>query len=205
MGTQNGNSENFQGFVDRCEALFPHDRCIQLKLVYRVAKGCHHTQVRKDEKNEDGTPVRYFEHVRRTALILTDEAGLADWLAVAEAFLHDAYEDTHLTSEEIHYLLGPEGARGVLLMSKRPKHNFIARLTTHATWRELAVKVADRIDNLRHMTHSSPEFRAKQVAETTQVYLNLAALLRSQVPAEHSAAAAKLQLLLIEALAAVPR
>lgn len=205
MGTQNESGENFQDFVDRCEALFPHDRCVQLKLVYRVAKGCHHTQVRKDEKNEDGTPVRYFEHVRRTGLIVMDEARLGDWMAVAEALLHDAYEDTHLTAEEIHYLIGPEGAQGVLLMSKRPKTNFISRLTTHATWRELAVKVADRIDNLRHLAHSSPEFRAKQVTETTQLYLTLAALLQEKVPIEHAAAAARLQRLLIDALAAVPR
>jgi (p)ppGpp synthase/HD superfamily hydrolase len=112
-----------------------------------------------------------------------DEAHLvSDPDLIVEALLHDTVEDTHLGHEQIRYVFGPEVTRRVLLMSKLPKAGFRARLEAHGDWHVLAVKVADRIDNNRHMTLSSPEFRAKQVAETKDMYYPLADLLVDRAP-----------------------
>lgn len=172
-------AENYQSFMDRCEVLFPHAECVRISLVYKMVKHSHRFDVRKDEKGPEGEPVRYFEHLRRVGLIFIQEVGLADFAVVLEALLHDTLEDTNLTAEEVSALTSPAVARGVLLMSKKPKQGFMERLVAHGTWREFAVKIADRIDNLRSLGNSTPEFRAKQVAETRELYLPMCELLRS--------------------------
>ena len=180
--TNSSQVENYQAFMDRCEIYFPHDSCIKIGIVYKLAKFEHRAEVRKDEFNEDGSNVRYFEHLRRVALLLIEEVLIIDEAVVIEALLHDSIEDTRLTREEISFVCGPEITQGVLLMSKKPKQGFMDRLKTHASWRELAVKCADRIDNLRHMENSPKEFVRKQLTETSEYYFNLSNILVDKAP-----------------------
>lgn len=176
--------ENYRTFMDRCEVWFPHASCVKLGIVYKLVKFGHRFQTRRDEFNDDGTNVRYFEHVRRVALILMDRANIVDERCVVEALLHDAIEDTRLTVEEISFISGPEVAKGVLLMTKKPKQGFLDRLRGHGTWRELAVKVADRVDNLERLDNSTKEFRMKQFIETEKHYFGLCELLMNKAPEE---------------------
>jgi guanosine-3',5'-bis(diphosphate) 3'-pyrophosphohydrolase len=165
--------ETFESFVQRCELYFTHEQVILLRIMYKLGKFSHRFDTRKDEVGPNGEPLRYWEHVRRVMLILVEEVGLIDFHTLCVAGLHDTVEDTRLVPEEISLLFGPAICRSVLLVSKRPKAGFLKRLRRHGTWRELAVKVADRIDNLRSLGNSTPEFRAKQIQETLAHYPDL--------------------------------
>lgn len=170
-------TETAQTFMERCEVFFPHAECVKLSVVYKLAKFEHRAQVRKGETDPKGRPVRYFEHVRRVALILLDEAGIVDVDTISIALFHDAVEDTRLSPEEITLVSGPEVSKRVMLCSKKPKAGFRQRLEVHGDYKVLAVKVADRTDNLRTLGECSREFWAKQVAESIEMYVPLADLM----------------------------
>lgn len=177
--------ENRDSFLERCEIFYPHADVVRITAAYDLMKGHHAHQVRKDEKNPDGTPVRYFEHVRRVPLILMDEVNLTqDPDLIIEGLGHDSYEDTKLGHEVLRFIFGGAVSQRILLMSKRPKAGFRRRLETYGDWHVLSVKGADRLDNIRHTVESSPEFRAKQVAETRDMYYPLMDLLMERVEGE---------------------
>lgn len=175
------DTENRETFIQRCEVLFPHTDCVRIMVAYDMAKGHHGHQTRKSEFNPDGTPVRYFEHPRRVALILMDEVGVTLADSIVEALLHDSYEDTKLGHEGIAMVFGVDVSKHVLVMSKKPKQGFERRLHLHASWRELIVKLADRIDNMRTMGND-PAFRTKTLRETDAMYLPLTDLMMVRVP-----------------------
>ena len=205
MATQTPVRETRETFKARCEVFFPHQDVIRIMIAYILAKGCHAHQFRQDEKDASGNPVRYFEHVRRVALIIMDEAHMViSPDVIIMALLHDAYEDTHLTLEEITLVFGSEISRRVALMSKKPKANFRERLMTHGDWMVWAAKAADRIDNLRHMGNSSAAFIEKQKVETKEMYLPLLDLLIEKAPEEVQEGARTLRRLLLETLFSLP-
>ena len=75
------------------------------------------------ESDEYGKPLRYFEHPRRTALLLMDEMGIMDVELVIAALLHDGIEGTRdLTPEMIEHAWGREVCRIVMLLSKQPRN-----------------------------------------------------------------------------------
>lgn len=166
--------ENKRTFLDRCEIFFPHEEVVKVSVAYSLAKGHHANQTRKDEKNPDGTPVRYFEHVRRVSLVLMDEVGLNTSINYPIlGLLHDTYEDTNLTLEEINFVFGRDIAKKVALMSKKPKVGFLDRLRNYGDFETICVKIADRIDNCRSLKYCAPEFQEKQINETLEHYLTL--------------------------------
>lgn len=174
------DTENYQSSVERCEVFFPHSDVVMISVAYDMAKGHHAHQFRKSERNPDGTPVRYFEHVRRVALVLMDEAGIVNRpRIVIKGLLHDSYEDTRLGHEAIRMVFGEDVSRDVLMMSKRPKAGFADRLIRHGSWEALAVKVADRVDNLRHLPADNREFVQKQYDESRAMYPKVLARLRT--------------------------
>mgnify|MGYP000915374510 FL=1 len=67
-------------------------------------------------------------------------------------------------------MFGPEVSRRVRVMSKAGFEDRLLRLGDPTVW---FVKGADRLDNLRSMRTSTPEFRAKQIAETRRMYVPL--------------------------------
>lgn len=203
--TRQNYLENRQTFMDRCEVFFPHRDVLIIDVAYDFTKGAHAHQERKDEKNQDGTPVRYFEHVRRVPLILLDEAGLVTRpLVVIKGLLHDIYEDTRQGHEKIALVFGEEVSRDVLMMSKRPKAGFKERLLRHGSWEALAIKVADRVDNLRHMTHSDPAFVLKQYNESRDMYPKVLGRMRAlSTTKEEAEVVNALENLFNEALAGV--
>jgi (p)ppGpp synthase/HD superfamily hydrolase len=155
--------------------------------------------VRNDELDAKGEPLRYFEHVRRVALIILDELAIPDADCVIVSLVHDAVEDTKLAPEAITFVCGPENSQRVMLASKKPKLGFIQRLVDHADWKVLLVKMVDRLDNNRSLVHSKPEFIAKQVKETREVYYPLVTLLMERVPPHLREKVRRLQTLLVEA------
>lgn len=181
----NPHKENLETFMARCEVFLPHSECVRIRVAYRLAKGSHAHQTRKDERNPDGSNVRYLEHLRRVALFLIDEVGIVIADLIIEALLHDSVEDTNLSPEEITFVFGADVARRVMLMSKVPKVGFKTRLVRHGDWMVWLVKASDRIDNLRTMDNSPKTFRDKQVAETREMYYPLMDLLVDNMPPEY--------------------
>lgn len=153
-------------------------------MAYKLGKFHHRAQHRVDERDDHGRPVRYFEHLRRTALILLDELTLADPDMVIAALLHDAVEDTRMLPEEITLVFGEGVSRRVMLMSKKPKHGYVERLIAVGDWKVWTIKGCDRLDNNRSLHGSRPEFRAKQVKETRELYYPLMDRLCEHAPAE---------------------
>lgn len=167
--------ENREAFFERIEPYFVPSVLLDVQLAYTLAKFGHRAQVRK-ETDDEGSPVRYFEHVRRVALIVIDEVGIIKPEMVIAALLHDGIEDTRdLTPAMIEHCFGQDVCSIVKTLSKAPKEGYLERFHCSNDWRSYVVKGCDRLDNLRSLSHSgvSHEFRAKQVAETRDKYYAL--------------------------------
>jgi (p)ppGpp synthase/HD superfamily hydrolase len=197
--------ETYERFMDRCEIFFPHAKCVEISIVYALTKHYHRFDVRKDELDEQGNPLPYYIHPRRVALILLDELAIPDPDLVVCGLLHDTVEDTRLMPEAITLVCGAENSKRVMLMSKKPKQGFHQRLLDHADWKTLIVKMVDRLDNVRSLLNSSPEFIAKQVKETHELYYPLMTVVMERTPVEYQSKVRKLQALLVEATEAAAR
>ena len=174
--------ENRESFFARLEPFFVPSVLLDVQLAYTLAKFGHRSQVRK-EADDDGTPVRYFEHVRRVAIILIDEARIVRPELVIGALLHDGIEDTRdLTPAMIEHCFGADVAGIVKTLSKAPKEGYLERFYMSDDWRPYLIKACDRLDNLRSLSQSPPAFQAKQVAETRDKYYDLFDRLVTLVP-----------------------
>ena len=163
--------ENRSAFFDRLASLPASDE-MDIQLAYTMAKFAHRSQVRK-ETGPDGEPLRYFEHVRRVALVLIDDFGITDKRMVITALLHDGIEDTRdLTPQLIEHTWGKEVASWVKTLSKVPVEGYLDRFRRCDDWQPYVIKAADRIDNLRSLG-DNPRFREKQLAETAEKYVPL--------------------------------
>ena len=165
--------ENRESFLSRLEPVVAPGPLMDINLAYTVSKYGHRAQVRK-ELDESGKPLRYFEHPRRVALILIDTVGVTDPVILCAALLHDILEDSkELSAAAIERHWGSEVAALVQVLSKIPKEGYVDRLMRYGGWSALAVKAADRLDNLRSLEVEgvSAEFRARQIKETRESYL----------------------------------
>lgn len=107
VGTVNMN-ENKDSFFKRLEPTLATSSLLDVKLAYTLAKFSHRAQFRKEIDN-NGHQVRYFEHLRRVALILIDELEIIDPVIIISALLHDGIEDTvDLTPEMIEHCFGSD-------------------------------------------------------------------------------------------------
>jgi (p)ppGpp synthase/HD superfamily hydrolase len=166
--------ENKESFYNRIRPYFSPTDQLDIKLAYYLAKYGHRAQFRKEEV--DGKPLRYFEHVRRTSIVLMDELKIMDRDMIIASLLHDAIEDTQdLTPELLEHSFGKEVATLVQLLSKNPKEGYHDRLSNCKNWKALALKACDRLDNLRSLMveGTSKEFQIRQINETRDYYFEL--------------------------------
>ena len=177
--------ENRESFFQRLYPFFPPKVLRDIELAYILAKAAHRSQSRK-ELDEHGAPVRYFEHVRRAALIGIDLARIVRPDTVIASILHDAIEDTRdLRPEMIEHVFGSDVCGIVKVLSKDPKEGYLDRFYACTDWRAYFVKACDRLDNLQSLTGSPVEFRRKQVAETRDKYFRLFDRMVILTPEEH--------------------
>jgi (p)ppGpp synthase/HD superfamily hydrolase len=177
------SQENKGSFFDRLEGQVLPSELVKIKTAYMIAKHAHRAQMRKEE-DAGGHKIRYFEHVRRVALILLDTAGGIGgdrdiphwrWQDICAALLHDTIEDTEdVTAEILEELFGEEVCRIVMSMTKWPgkKDNYVYQIYKGGE-RVIFLKMCDRLDNLRSLDRPEiPEsFREKQLKETREVWL----------------------------------
>lgn len=178
--------ENKESFRNRLlPHFFPSDQ-LDIQLAYCLAKFGHRAQTRKEIVN--GQAVRYFEHVRRVALVLMDEVKIMDKNMIISALLHDAIEDTDdLTPELIEHSFGNEVVSMIKLLSKVPKEGYLNRLFACENWKVLMLKGCDKLDNQRSLMipGTSPDFQKKQIVETQDHYFKLFDHLLEIAPASY--------------------
>jgi GTP pyrophosphokinase len=164
--------------IERVRAYDPDADESILNRAYVFAMQAHGTQ-----KRASGDP--YFSHPLEVAGILTDLK--LDTPTIATALLHDTVEDTSATIQDIEENFGPEIAGlvdGVTklsqleLFSERTKQaeNFRKLMLAMSNdIRVLLVKLADRLHNMRTLSHiKSPEVRQRIAQETIEIYAPLA-------------------------------
>ncbi|KAH9575155.1 hypothetical protein CY35_01G097300 [Sphagnum magellanicum] len=155
-----------------------------LKLAFEAHNG---------QKRKSGEP--YIIHPVEVARILGEYE--MDWETIVAGLLHDTVEDTeHVTFEKIEDQFGPAVRRiveGETKVSKLGKMkcqdaDLVARdvkaddlrqmfLAMTEEVRVIIVKLADRLHNMRTLTHMSPHKQRYIAMETLQVFAPLARLL----------------------------
>jgi guanosine-3',5'-bis(diphosphate) 3'-pyrophosphohydrolase len=178
-------TENRETFMTRLRPFFPPWIMRDVEVAYTFAKFGHRAQTRM-ELGPNDEPVRYFEHVRRVAIILIDEARCPVRDMVLAALLHDGIEDTRdITADMIEHLFGADVAGMVVTLSKVPKEGYLDRFLLSTDWRPYAIKACDRLDNLRSLGSTSVEFQRKQFDETRTKYYPLFDRMMDLAPPEY--------------------
>ncbi len=159
--------ENKASFFLRISDKLAPSELTRVRGAYIFAKFGHRAQKRIGEGQ------RYFEHCRRTAIILMDELLVYDPTLIITALSHDELEDSKdVDTAILELFFGPEVCRNVLLLTKTDKDSYIDKLYT-APEGVILVKACDRLDNLRSLGGCEVEFIERQVAETEEKLLPL--------------------------------
>ena len=163
--------------IERVRRYNPHSDEPLLNRAYVYAMKAHGEQVRAS-----GDP--YFSHPLEVAAILTDLK--LDDATIAAALLHDTIEDTVATRAEIDQMFGSEIGHLVEGLTKLNKLDLVTKEATQAEnlrklllaiaddVRVLLVKLADRLHNMRTISHMPPDKRRRIAQETLDIYAPLA-------------------------------
>lgn len=178
-------TENRASFFARLEPFLAPSVLLDVQHAYTLAKYGHRAQVRK-ELDDHGDPIRYFEHVRRVAIILVDEVKIVRPEMIVASLLHDVVEDApNLPPALIEHCFGTDVTNIIKTLSKVPKEGYLDRFYMSTDWRPYVIKGCDRLDNLRSLDGANKEFRLKQIFETQGKYFPLFDRMLELVPVEH--------------------
>lgn len=134
------------------------------------------------QKRASGEP--YIIHPLEVAQVLAEMK--MDSTAIAAGLLHDAVEDTDVTSIELGKRFGDQVAHIVEGVTKLDKIKFANRedhqaenirkmlLAMVTDVRVVLIKLADRLHNMRTLEHLKPEKQQKIARETLDIYAPLA-------------------------------
>ncbi|HTV14352.1 MAG TPA: bifunctional (p)ppGpp synthetase/guanosine-3',5'-bis(diphosphate) 3'-pyrophosphohydrolase [Acidobacteriaceae bacterium] len=134
------------------------------------------------QKRASGEP--YVLHPLEVALVLAEMK--LDSTAIAAGLLHDAVEDTPVTTEDIVAKFGEQVAHIVEGVTKIDKIQFANRedrqaenvrkmlLAMVSDVRVVLIKLADRLHNMRTLQHLSPDRQRGIARETLDIYAPLA-------------------------------
>lgn len=116
----------------------------------------------RDQRRKDSNGSPYINHPIEVASLLANEGNVSDLTALLAAILHDTVEDTETTPEEIGAEFGnavrelveelsddktlPKAERKRLQVERAPL------ISDRAKW----IKIADKICNVRDVTHAPP-------------------------------------------------
>jgi guanosine-3',5'-bis(diphosphate) 3'-pyrophosphohydrolase len=167
----------FEDLLEKVRAYSPDADVELLRKAYVFSAFEHRGQVR-----HSGEP--YLLHPLAVADFLADMK--LDAVAIAAGLLHDVVEDTLTTIERIQELFGPEVAHvveGVTKISaitfssseERQAENFRKMLLAMVDdIRVILVKLADRLHNMRTLSHLPDDKRLKIAQETRDIYAPIA-------------------------------
>jgi GTP pyrophosphokinase len=167
----------FEDLLEKVRAYSPDADVELLRRAYVFSAFEHRGQVR-----HSGEP--YLIHPLAVADFLADMK--LDVVAVAAGLLHDVVEDTLTTIDRIRELFGPEVAHvveGVTKISairfasseERQAENFRKMLLAMVDdIRVILVKLADRLHNMRTLSHLPEDKRVAVAQETRDIYAPIA-------------------------------
>ncbi len=170
-------ADKFRKLLDVVRANRPGD---DLDVIRKAWDFCleHH----KGQKRASGEP--YVLHPLEVALVLAEMK--LDSTAIAAGLLHDAVEDTPVTTEDITAKFGEQVAHIVEGVTKIDKIQFANRedrqaenvrkmlLAMVSDVRVVLIKLADRLHNMRTLEHLPPEKQQSIARETLDIYAPLA-------------------------------
>jgi RelA/SpoT family (p)ppGpp synthetase len=163
--------------IDQVKQYNPKTNEELLNRAYVYAMRAHGGQ-----KRASGDP--YISHPLEVASILTDLK--LDDATIAAALLHDTIEDTDATRAEIDRVFGHEIGLLVEGLTKLKRLELVSKEAKQAEnlrklllaiaddVRVLLIKLADRLHNMRTLSHQPPEARRRTADETLEIYAPLA-------------------------------
>src|SRR4051812_43192986 len=163
--------------IERVRRYNPNTDEALLNRAYVYAMKAH-----GEQKRASGDP--YFSHPLEVAAILTDLK--LDDSTIAAALLHDTIEDTSTTRAEIDQMFGHDIGALVDGLTKLKKLELVTKEAKQAEnlrklllaiaddVRVLLVKLADRLHNMRTLSHMPPVSRRRIAEETLDIYAPLA-------------------------------
>src|SRR6516165_1727550 len=166
-----------QDIVEKVHGYHPAADADLVKKAYVFAAKAHDGQMRKS-----GDP--YVVHPLSVASIIADLR--LDVPSVCAGLLHDCVEDTSATIDELQQIFSPEVAflvDGVTKLGKiawttreeRQAENFRKMLLAMARdIRVILIKLADRVDNMRTLSHMPRDKQERISRETMDIYSPLA-------------------------------
>ena len=169
--------EKFQKLLDTVHQNRPAD---DLEIIRKAWDFC--LQQHEGQKRASGEP--YVVHPLEVGQVLAELK--MDSTAIAAGLLHDAVEDTDVTSAEIAKRFGEQVAHIVEGVTKLDKIKFANRedhqaenirkmlLAMVTDVRVVIIKLADRLHNMRTLEHLKPEKQQKIARETLEIYAPLA-------------------------------
>src|SRR5687768_6986753 len=167
----------FETLLEKVRSYSPEADLELLRRAYVFSALEHKGQVR-----HSGEP--YLVHPLEVASILADMR--LDPVAIAAGLLHDVVEDTLTTIEKIQEHFGPEVAHVVEGVTKigaipfssseeRQAENFRKMLLAMVDdIRVILVKLADRLHNMRTLSHMSEDRQQRTAQETLDIYAPIA-------------------------------
>ena len=170
--------ELYKDLISRVLKYHPSDDISLIEKAYKIADEAHRNQLRKS-----GEP--YIVHPLCVAIILADLQ--LDKESIAAGLLHDVVEDTVMTEEDLVREFGQDVALivdGVTKLEKIKYNNDKLEyqadnlrrmfLAMAKDIRVIMVKLADRLHNMRTLSHQT-EAKQKEIArETMDIYAPLA-------------------------------
>src|SRR5438046_5459969 len=163
--------------IERVKRYNPNTSEALLNRAYIYAMKAH-----GEQRRASGDP--YFSHPLEVAAILTDLK--LDDATIAAALLHDTIEDTTATRAEIDEMFGADIGALVEGLTKLKKLELVTKEAKQAEnlrklllaiaddVRVLLVKLADRLHNMRTLSHVPPDTRRRTAEETLDIYAPLA-------------------------------
>ncbi|MDR3744501.1 MAG: bifunctional (p)ppGpp synthetase/guanosine-3',5'-bis(diphosphate) 3'-pyrophosphohydrolase [Acidobacteriaceae bacterium] len=167
----------FVHLLDEIHKNRPND---DLNIIRRAWEFC----LAQHEGQKRASSEPYAVHPLEVAIVLAELK--MDSTAIAAGLLHDAVEDTDVTTEEVEKLFGEQVAHIVEGVTKLEKIKFANRedhqaenirkmlLAMVTDVRVVIIKLADRLHNMRTLEHLKPEKQQKIARETLDVYAPLA-------------------------------
>jgi guanosine-3',5'-bis(diphosphate) 3'-pyrophosphohydrolase len=132
-----------------------------ISLLLKAAEFAAHKH--RDQRRKDADASPYINHPISVASVLRNEGGITDPVILAAALLHDTLEDTETSYEELRGQFGEQIADIVVevtdtkWISKDARKRLQISKASHSSVRARAVKIADKICNVRDMLGSPPD------------------------------------------------
>jgi len=169
-----------QRFEHLLKTIHLHRPSEDLAPIQKAWEFCVHYHA--EQKRASGEP--YIIHPLEVAEVLAEMK--LDATAIAAGLLHDAVEDTPVTTDEIAAAFGEQVAHIVEGVTKIDKIQFANRedrqaenvrkmlLAMVSDVRVVLIKLADRLHNMRTLEHLKPERQEAIAQETMDIYAPLA-------------------------------